>query len=188
MTWLNVVFVPLLIRICLVVLFPFSALDKILDWNGALKQAKSSFSPASIAPVMLLLAIVVELVTPVCIVIGWHDRLAALVLAGFCVVSALLYHNFWRYPDFWAKGDSKARSHFWDFLKNFGLVGGLLLVTFGTSLVPADKVATHLLSSTQVYTRNAPLMQAIPPPPARDTSGSDTHSRGAQHENGGAQQ
>ncbi|MFT0548401.1 DoxX family protein [Allopusillimonas ginsengisoli] len=188
MTWLDVVLVPLLIRICLVVLFPFSALDKILDWNGALKQAKSSFLPASIAPAMLLLAIVVELVTPVCIVIGWHDRLAALVLAGFCVVSALLYHNFWRYPGFWAKGDSKARSHFWDFLKNFGLVGGLMLVTFGTSLVPADQVVRHLLSSTQVYTRKAPLMPAITPPSAKDASGSDTHSSGAQPENGGVQQ
>lgn len=155
MTWLYVFLVPLVIRICLVVLFPFSALDKIFDWNGALKQAKSSFLPTTIAPVLLVLAIIVELVTPFCIVIGWHDRLAAFVLAGFCVVSALLYHNFWKYSDFWVKGDSTARSHFWDFLKNFGLVGGLLLVTFGTTLVPADKVAQHPLSSTPIYSHAA---------------------------------
>ena len=163
MSWLDVILVPLVIRICLVVLFPFSALDKILDWDGALKQAKSSIVPTAVAPVLLVLAIVVELVTPFCIVFGWHDRLAAFVLAGFCVASALLYHNFWTYPDFWIKGDSKARSHFWDFLKNFGLVGGLLLVTFGTSLVPADYVATHPLSSTPIYSQAASAVPVARP-------------------------
>ncbi|MGH8273112.1 MAG: DoxX family protein [Gammaproteobacteria bacterium] len=176
MSWLYVILVPLVIRICLVVLFPFSALDKIFDWNGALKQAQSSFLPTAIAPVLLVLAIIVELVTPFCIVIGWHDRLAAFVLAGFCVASALLYHNFWNYPDFWIKGDSKARSHFWDFLKNFGLVGGLLLVTFGTALVPADHVASHPLSSTPIYSRSAPVMPTTP-----STRGQYGPSNGGTH-------
>ncbi len=174
MSWLDVILVPLVIRICLVVLFPFSALDKILDWDGALKQAKSSIVPTAAAPVLLVLAIVVELVTPFCIVIGWHDRLAAFVLAGFCVASALLYHNFWTYPDFWIKGDSKARSHFWDFLKNFGLVGGLLLVTFGTSLVPADYVATHPLSSTPIYSQDAPAVPVARPKQGNGSSNGGT--------------
>lgn len=178
MTWLSVFLVPLVARICLVILFPFSALDKIFDWNGALTQAKSSFLPTTTAPVLLVLAIVVELVTPFCIVIGWHDRLAAFVLAGFCVVSALLYHNFWTYPDFWIKGNSKARSHFWDFLKNFGLIGGLLLVTFGTSLVPADKVVLNPLSSTPIYSRNAPFTPTASPTPGPDSSIGDTHPNG----------
>lgn len=181
MTWLYVFLVPLVVRICLVILFPFSALDKILDWNGALKQAKSSFIPTSIVPAMLVLAIVVELVTPLCIVVGWHDRLAALVLAGFCVVSALLYHSFWNYPDFWTKGDSKARSQFWDFLKNFGLVGGLLLVTFGASLVPADKVASHLLSTTPIYSHNAPFVLTATSTPGCGSSNADTHANGVEH-------
>ena len=148
---INVILVPLVIRIFLVVLFPFSALDKILDWNGSMAQAKSSFLPASVAPTMLVCATLVELVAPFCIVIGWHDRLAAFVLAAFSVATALLYHNFWHYKDFWVKGNSVARGHFWDFLKNFGLVGGLLLITFGTVLAPAERVALHPLSSTPVY-------------------------------------
>ena len=136
-------------RFLLVVLFPFSALDKIINWRDALKQARSSFLPGG--PALLAVAIVVELVTPVCIVAAWHDRLAAFVLAGFCVVTALLYHAFWTYDDFWASGDSKARSHFWDFLKNFGLAGGLLLVILGTHLATVGFVVTHPLSATQVY-------------------------------------
>jgi putative oxidoreductase len=124
--WLNLVAVPLLARICLVLMFPFSAVDKIVHWEAALKQANSSFVPGG--PLLLVVAIVIELVTPVCIVIGWHDRFAAAVLALFCVVTALLYHRFWKFPGFWAPGNSKGRAHFWDFLKNFGLVGGLLLI------------------------------------------------------------
>ncbi|MGH8426945.1 MAG: DoxX family protein [Gammaproteobacteria bacterium] len=155
MSWLYVILVPLVIRICLVILFPFSALDKILDWNGAMAQAKSSFLPTALAAPMMVLAIVVEFVTPFLIVIGWHDRIAAFILAGFCVITALLYHNFWHYPDFWVRGDSKSRAHFWDFLKNFGLVGGLLLVTFGTTVLPADWVARHPLSSTPIYSQAA---------------------------------
>jgi putative oxidoreductase len=127
MHWLD-----LAARICLVILFPFSGIDKIIHWKDALAQATST--PVPFVRTLLVLAIIVELVTPFCIVFGWYDRLAAFALAGFCVMTALLYHQFWRFPDFWATGASVARGHFWDFLKNFGLVGGLLLVIIGTTL------------------------------------------------------
>ena len=150
--WVNFYLVPIVIRVCLVVLFPFSALDKIVYWRDALKQADSSFLPRALGPASLIVGIVIELAAPVLIVIGWHDRIAAFVLACFCVVTALMYHAFWRYTDFWNRGASEGRSHFWDFLKNFGLVGGLLLITFGTQLAPLPWLAGHPLSSTPVYT------------------------------------
>ena len=116
-------------RICLVAMFPLSAIDKIWHWDAALAQTESSGLPGGRA--MLIAAILVEAITPVMIVAGWHDGLAALLLAGFCVVTAFLYHPFWTGPDFFSPAtDSKAREHFWQFLKNFGLVGGLLLVVF----------------------------------------------------------
>ena len=142
--------VPLLARICLVAMFPFSALEKIIWWRNALKQAEGSILPGG--PVLVVLAIICEAVTPACIVLGWHDRLAAFVLAGFCVVTAFFYHPFWVYPDFWSpRADSKSREHFWQFLKNFGLVGGLLLVVFAGRLAPFADVLAHPLSSTGVY-------------------------------------
>jgi putative oxidoreductase len=144
MLWLNLVALPLLARICLVIMFPFSALDKILHWDDALKQATSSFLPGG--PVLLVLAIMVEFVTPICIVLSWHDRLAALVLAAFCVVTAVLYHPFWKFADFWTPGTSQGRNHFWDFLKNFGLVGGLLFVVIEQSFMSAATVLHQLLS------------------------------------------
>ena len=145
MMWLNLVGIQLLARFLLVILFPFSALDKIINYKQALQQAKSSFLPGG--RVLLVVAIVVEIVTPICIVLAWHDRLAAFILAGFCAVTALLYHEFWKYDDFWAQGDSKARSHFWDFLKNFGLVGGLMMIVLLGNFIPATSVLSQPLSS-----------------------------------------
>lgn len=165
MSWWNLAAAPLLARICLVVLFPFSALDKIVFWKDALKQARSSFVPGG--AVLLVLAIVIETVTPVCIVLGWHDRLAAFVLAGFCVVTAVLYHPFWSFADFWTPGASKGRQHFWDFLKNFGLAGGLLLVVIVVGFVPVTRVIEQPLSSTPAAARVNPT--AITPASTRST-------------------
>ena len=49
-------YAPLLLRVCLVMLFPFSGLDKILNWDSAMKQAGNiPFKPA-----MLVASIIVE--------------------------------------------------------------------------------------------------------------------------------
>ena len=122
--------IPLIARVCLVVLFPFSALDKIVHWRAATKQAESSFIPGG--AVLVVAAIAIEIAMPVCIVFGWYDHIAALVLAAFCVVTAVLYHPFWNFPDYWSPGDSEGRRHLWDFLKNFGLAGGLLLIAIAS--------------------------------------------------------
>lgn len=119
----------LVARGLLVCMFPFSALDKALHWGAALAQADSSFLPGG--PVLLVLAMAVELAAPACIVTGWQAAPAALLLAAFCVATALLYHPFWTQGDFWARGESVARGHFWDFTKNLGLAGGLGLVALG---------------------------------------------------------
>jgi putative oxidoreductase len=126
-------------RICLVAMFPFSAIDKIWHRKAALAQTESAGIPGG--PVLLAAAIAVEAITPICIVLGWFDRPAAFVLAGFCVVTGFLYHPFWTYGDFFSpRDDSQGRDHFWQFLKNFGLVGGLLLVVFAGDLKPPSQI------------------------------------------------
>ena len=128
-------------RLSLVAMFPFSAIDKIWHWKNSLAQTTSDGLPGG--RLLLVLAILVEGLTPICILSGWMDRPAAFLLAGFCVVTAFLYHPFWAYPDFFSPSDaSKARDHFWQFLKNFGLVGGLMLVMFAGSLSSPTSV-TH---------------------------------------------
>jgi putative oxidoreductase len=135
-------------RVCLVAMFPFSAIDKVWHWKNSLAQAASGGLPG--APVLLVLAILIEALTPICIVTGWLDRPAAMLLAGFCVVTAFLYHPFWAYRDFFVASDkSVGREHFWQFLKNFGLVGGLLLVVYaGTLERPLDLLHPAAWSSS----------------------------------------
>jgi putative oxidoreductase len=138
-----------LARICLVAMFPFSAIDKLWRRKSALAQTEAAGLPGG--PALLAAAIGVEAITPICIVLGWYDRPAAFVLAGFCVVTAFLYHPFWAYGDFFSPSDdSQARDHFWQFLKNFGLVGGLLLVVFAGDLTaPASIVHPSAWSSAR---------------------------------------
>ncbi|HYN39091.1 MAG TPA: DoxX family protein, partial [Rhodospirillales bacterium] len=112
---------PFLARLFLVILFPFSGLSKIMDWNLAMQQAETSFMPG--AP-LLIAGMFVELVMPVLILIRVWDRLAAFILAGFCAATALMFHDFWNYPGLLSPGGGPGLDHFWSFLKNFGLVGG----------------------------------------------------------------
>ncbi len=120
-------FLRTLTRVSLVCLFPPSALDKVVNRKQAMQQAASGPLPD---PALLLdLGIAVETVAPLLIVAEVRDREAAVVLAGFCAATALLYHQFWTYDDLTAKdGASEGREHLWEFLKNFGLVGGLMTI------------------------------------------------------------
>jgi putative oxidoreductase len=124
--------VTLLVRYGLVVLFfPASALDKMLNFSGAVKQAQELFTARPLAVGLILTGLFVELVMPLGILTGYADRLAAFVMAGYCAVTAVLFKRFWAPGDFWARGDSKGRDLFWDFLKNFSLASGFLLITVG---------------------------------------------------------
>lgn len=125
MDWLINDALPVIARIFIVWIFPFSFIDKIINWDNALKQATSSWLPGG--PVLLILAMIVELCTPPMIVLGFYDGIAAFVLAGYCAVTAIVYHAFWSYPRFWSP-KSEGYPHIWDFFKNFAVVGGLIIV------------------------------------------------------------
>ena len=113
--WLNGEGALLLARIGLVILFPFSALHKIFFHQEALEQARSSVLPGG--NLLLILAGTLEIVGSFLIVIGLFDRLAAFFMAGYCAVTALFFHRFWRYDDLFSQGASQGRAHFFDFLK-----------------------------------------------------------------------
>ena len=138
------------VRFLLVILFfPFSALDKILNFNGAVAQARSVVPSRAGSTLMLLAGLGVELVMPLCILSGYADRLAALIMAGYCMITALLFKQFWATGDFWAGSESKGRGLFWDFLKNFALAGGFLLITVGS--MSLSSFLHDPLSSTNPY-------------------------------------
>ena len=53
--------------------------------------------------------------------------------------------------DFFHAGQSQARDLFWDFLKNFSLACGFLLLSFGTTSQEMSDLFTRPLPSTMPY-------------------------------------
>jgi putative oxidoreductase len=140
------------IRLMLVALFlPFSALDKLLEFDAAVAQCRESIPSRGAATVAIAIGLCVEVFMSLAILTGVADRMAAFILAGYCGVTALLWKQFWKPGDFWAKGDSRARGLFWDFWKNIAVVGGFLLITFGTDANSVDRFFAAPFSSTHPY-------------------------------------
>ena len=123
----------LTVRYGIVMLFlPFSALDKLLGFDHAVRQAQAVFRPRVLATVVLLIGLAIEIVCTLGVVTGVADRACAFVVAGYCAATAILYKQFWNKGDFRADPDGKGRTLFWDFLKNLSLGAGFLILVVGT--------------------------------------------------------
>src|SRR5689334_5194673 len=95
-------------RVSLVLLFfPFSAADKVMNFNAAVGQARETVSSPAVVRLLILAGLCVEGIMSLAILPGIVDRAAAFVLAGYCAVTALLWKQFWRTPDFRLVGPSK---------------------------------------------------------------------------------
>ena len=110
-------------RVLIAVIFLLSGWSKIAGYAGTQAYMQSAGVPGALLPVVIL----VELAGGVAIVAGLYTRLTALILAGFSVLAALLFHNG---PDL--------IQHVM-FLKNLGLAGGFLfLVANGAGRLSVD--------------------------------------------------
>ncbi|MGA8714772.1 MAG: DoxX family membrane protein [Roseiarcus sp.] len=146
----------LAVRYLLVMLFfPFSAADKMFNFDGAVAQARQ-IAPNTIAVVLIMAGVATEILMPLGILTGIADRAAAFVMAGYCMVTALLWKQFWKPGDFWCAGDSKARDLFWDFLKNFSLAGGFLMLIVGAHGTIGTFLADPFASSHPYSQEGAP--------------------------------
>lgn len=134
---------PVITRALLVSLFPLSALDKMLHWRHALEQSRGGRVPLGRA--LVVLGIIVELAGSACVLAGWHDHPAALALAGFCLVTAFLYHPFWREDGYWTADGGPARRELWEFLKDISVAGGMLLYASMTETMPFSSVVGGLM-------------------------------------------
>ena len=144
--------IVLLARLLLVLLFfPFSALDKVLNYKAAIGQASETTANPGIAKLLIIAGFATEVVMSTAIIAGFADRLAALVMAAYCLMTAVLWKQFWRSPEFRLKGPSAARTVFWDFLKNVSVAGGFLLLAIGANGSGLRDLWTHPLGSTHPY-------------------------------------
>ena len=112
-------------RILLASLFLLSGLGKFGAYNETAAYMSSAGVPGAVLPVV----IAVEVLGSLAIILGWKTRLAAFLLGGFSLLSALIFHsNF---------GDQVQMIMF---LKNVSIAGGfLLLVASGAGPVSIDR-------------------------------------------------
>ncbi len=141
-----------IVRAGLVLLFlPFSALDKLLGFDRAVRQAQQVVKPRPLAASMILAGLAVEIICSLGVVSGLADRACAFVIAGYCAVTAALYKQFWRQGDLWTDPDGQGRALFWDFLKNLSLGAGFLLIVVGLDGAGLAAFLAHPFASTHPY-------------------------------------
>jgi putative oxidoreductase len=118
-------YMSLVSRILLSALFVVGGVGKITAIAGTQGYMESKGIPG----ILIYPTILLELGGGVLVILGFRTRVVAALLAGFCVVSALIFHN--------NLGD---QTQFIMFMKNLGLAGGfLLLVQHGAGAVAIDK-------------------------------------------------
>jgi len=119
-------------RILLAWIFIHSGFGKIGGFDGTVAYIASKGLP--MPQVGAVLAIVVELLGGIMLAVGFKARWAALALAIFCIVSGVLFHNFWAVE----AAQKMAQSiNFW---KNVTIAGGMLMVfAFGPGRYSVDK-------------------------------------------------
>ncbi|MFM9864371.1 MAG: DoxX family protein [Micropepsaceae bacterium] len=87
------------------------------------------------ADLMYVLTGACETIAGICMVLGLHTRLVALLLAIFCVLASVTLHAFWKEPE----GHEKFVQMIM-FMKNMSTMAGLLaFVGFGSGPLSLDR-------------------------------------------------
>ena len=100
-------------RIFISLIFIVSGFGKIAGYAATQGYMESVGVPGMLLPLVIAL----EILGGLAVALGWQARLAAFLLAGFSVLSGLIFHG-----DF---SDQMQMIQFW---KNLGLAGGFLMI------------------------------------------------------------
>ena len=100
-------------RIFISLVFLLSGYNKIFNYDNTISWMEGFGIPGF----LLWPAIVLEILLPIFIIIGYRTQISAIILAIFCLTTALIFHY-----DFANQMQTIA------YLKNFGLAGGFLFI------------------------------------------------------------
>ena len=101
-------------RVFIALIFVMSGLNKLGNYANTAGWMDAMGVPDGLLPVVIVL----EVLGGLAIIIGWQTRIASFLLAGFCILSALLFHN--------NLGD---QNEMIQFMKNVAMAGGFLFLT-----------------------------------------------------------
>ena len=100
-------------RIFLSTIFLFEGINKIFNYESTIKFMESFNVPKLLA----IPTIILEILFPLLLIIGYQAKLSALVLAIFTLTTALIFHT-----------DFTNQMQLISFLKNFAIAGGFLIL------------------------------------------------------------
>ena len=106
-------FLDLIGRIFISSIFLFSGINKIFQYEQTVQWMEGF----SIPGFLLIPTIVIEIIFPILIIIGYQIRFAAGMLALFCLATGLIFHL-----------DLSNQMQIIALLKNLGLAGGLIFL------------------------------------------------------------
>lgn len=114
-------------RIFLSLIFVLSGIGKIGTYSATQGYMESAGVPGLLLPAVIVL----EIVGGLAVMLGWKTRIAAFLLAGFSLLSAIMFH-----------ADIGDQLQSIMFLKNLSLAGGfLILVALGPGTWSIDQRA-----------------------------------------------
>ena len=112
-------------RLMVSFIFLVSGLNKIGNYSNTSGWMEAMGVSSSLLP----LVIIIEILAAIAIIIGWKTKIAAFLLAGFCILSGLIFHN-----------DFSNQVEMIMLMKNFAIAGGfLILVANGPGNFSLDK-------------------------------------------------
>ena len=112
-------------RILISVLFFLNGIFKIMKYDGAVSWMESYGVPG----LLIIPAIILEIVGPILIILGYKTKITAAILSVFCLVTAIIFHN-----------DLDNQMQLTSFLKNIAIAGGFLfLVVNGSKKFSLDR-------------------------------------------------
>ena len=118
-------FIDLIGRLFISSVFLLSGYNKIFNFNSTVDWMEGFGVPGF----FLWPTIILEILLPICIIIGYQARKSAIVLALFSVATAIIFHS-----------DFTNQMQIVAFLKNLGLAGGFLFIAIhGTKDWAVDK-------------------------------------------------
>ena len=117
--------IDLIARILISALFFLNGVFKISNYDGTVGWMESFGIPG----ILLIPAIILEIVGPILIILGYKAKIAAGFLSLFCIATAFIFHN-----------DFSDQMQLGSFLKNIALAGGFLFIFInGTKNFSLDK-------------------------------------------------
>lgn len=123
---------PLLARLLIAAVFIPAGLMKIPGFDATAAYMAAKGLP--LVPLLLVLTILIEAGGGLMILLGWRAREAALVLFLFLIPVTVIFHGFWNLEDAARMEQQRA------FMKNIGIMGGVLLIAaFGSGPMSLER-------------------------------------------------